>query len=316
MKNNFFPEGLWPVMLTPFLENNKVDYTGLENLTDFYIKNGAKGLFANCLSSEMFQLTDSERLQIISTVVSTVQSEIPVVATGTFSTDIDQCSRFISKVYDTGVVAVILVTNQFAAMEETEDSFKKNIEQLLKNTVNIPLGLYECPVPYKRLLSPSLMQWLAATGRFFYHKDTSCDPVAIKNKLKAIAGTPLSLYNANTATALSSLEFGAKGISPVGANLYPELYSFLANEFKEKGATLQLVQLNEQLDIMDTVVDLCYPFSAKLFLQKRGLPITTHCRIPYGNVSVENRLKLESLLEVFRFTADRFNITTRIINCA
>lgn len=308
MNADKLPGGLWPVMLTPFLENNQIDHSSLATLTDFYISSGATGLFSNCLSSEMFQLSDHERLEVIRTVVSVARSRVPVVASGTFSADLHRCYEFISKVYDTGVDAVIIITNKLVEIEEGEDVLKKNIERLLTLTGDIPLGLYECPDPYKRLLTPELMEWLAQTGQFFYHKDTSCDPAAIKRKLEVTKGSALSFFNANTTTALYSLELGAAGISPIGANLYPELYSWLIREFYQNGSSRSLQQLNEQLDMMDAVLDQCYPYSAKVFLQWRGLPITTHCRIPYGKFKSENLLKLKALLEVFRETSARFGV--------
>jgi 4-hydroxy-tetrahydrodipicolinate synthase len=54
-----------PVMLTPFKENGEIDLDGLTSLTELYIQAGAKGLFANCQSSEMFYLSDEERLSIV-----------------------------------------------------------------------------------------------------------------------------------------------------------------------------------------------------------------------------------------------------------
>ena len=57
---NRLPKGLYPVMLTPFNDDYSIDINALEELTEFYIKAGAEGLFANCLSSEMFQLTSEE----------------------------------------------------------------------------------------------------------------------------------------------------------------------------------------------------------------------------------------------------------------
>ncbi len=308
METSKLPGGLWPVMLTPFLENNEIDYPGLKKLTDFYIHSGAHGLFSNCLSSEMFQLTTAERLKVIHTVVKTAKSKARVVASGTFSQDMKKCAEFIQQVYDTGVDAVIVISNQIADIDEGDDDFKKRIELLLKLTGNIPLGLYECPYPYKRLISTDLMRWLAQTGRFFYHKDTSCDLKSIQNKLEVIKGTRYSLYNANTITSLSSMESGAAGISPIGANLYPELYSFLIKEFKQKGISKPLVQLNAQLDLMDSIVDQCYPFSAKLFLQNRGLPISTTCRIQHGKMRSENHMKLEALMEIFVKTAHDYNV--------
>ncbi len=308
MVTNNLPGGLWPVMLTPFLENNQVDYDGLEHLTHFYLQHGAKGLFANCLSSEMYQLTDEERLKIIRTVIKVSGNKAPVIATGTLTSNIQHNADFVSKVHDEGVAAVIIITNLFAEMEDSETTFKKNIETLLQKTGNIPLGLYECPVPYKRLLSAELMYWLAGTKRFFYHKDTSCNAEAINKKLEAIKGSPLFLYNANTATALSSLENGARGFSAIGANLYPELYSYLFHEFETQGSSPELKQLNQQLTIMDTVVDLCYPFSAKFFLQKRGIPISTQCRIPYQKPKAENFIKLNTLMQVFQRVSEKLQI--------
>ena len=57
---NHFPGGAWPVMLTPFTEEGKVDYKGLERLIEWYIENGVSGLFAVCQSSEMFFLSLEE----------------------------------------------------------------------------------------------------------------------------------------------------------------------------------------------------------------------------------------------------------------
>ena len=53
MKEKRFPGGVWPVMLTPFTEENQVDYPALKELVEWYIENGVDGLFAVCQSSEM-----------------------------------------------------------------------------------------------------------------------------------------------------------------------------------------------------------------------------------------------------------------------
>ena len=208
------PGGLWSVMLTPFLDNKDIDTAGLQRLTEFYIESGAKGLFANCASSEMYALTEAERLLIIKTTLKAAQGKVPVVASGTFSNSMDKCADFIQQVYDTGVAAVV-ITSQLADKEEDDDTLKKRTGQLLKLTGNIPLGIYECPSPYKRLLSPELMKWLGESGRFFYHKDTSCDPEAIKLKIKAVANTPFSFFNADTPTARYRLKTADRGFRPL-----------------------------------------------------------------------------------------------------
>ena len=106
------PKGFVPVMLTPFKDNGAVDFDGLTAITEFYLSSGASGLFANCQSSELFELTEHERLDITQHVVKVVNGAVPVVAAGTFSTDILQQAEFIKKIYDTGIEAVIAITGK------------------------------------------------------------------------------------------------------------------------------------------------------------------------------------------------------------
>jgi 4-hydroxy-tetrahydrodipicolinate synthase len=290
------PPGLWPVMLTSFQPDGAIDWKGVDALTDWYIAAGAAGLFAVCLSSEMYTLTPGERLSLARRVVERSHGRVPVVATGTFGGEIEGQAAFVRQMADAGVAAVVVITSQLAAAEEDEAAFRARCERLLDLTAPLPLGLYECPVPYKRLLSPKMAGWLAKTGRFLYLKDTSCDLDAIQAKVEAIAGTPLRLYNAHTPTALSSLECGAAGVSPIAGNYYPELFARLCQGCFEhpQGAR----ELQRMLTLMEGVARSRYPTAAKAFLQMRGLPIGLVCRTQELMLSADDGMLLQSLWEV------------------
>lgn len=94
-------KGFIPVMLMPFTTTGAIDFDALTRLTEFYLQAGAAGLFANCLSSEMFELSESERLRVIEHVLKVTNGLVPVVATGTFGGPIDQQADFVKKVHDT-----------------------------------------------------------------------------------------------------------------------------------------------------------------------------------------------------------------------
>ena len=49
-------EGVWPVMITPWKEDNTPDFKALEALTNWYVEKGCDGIFAVCQSSEMHYL--------------------------------------------------------------------------------------------------------------------------------------------------------------------------------------------------------------------------------------------------------------------
>ena len=54
--------GAWPTMVTPFDENLKIDSGAYRAIIQWYLTHKIGGLYANCLSSEMYHLSNAERL--------------------------------------------------------------------------------------------------------------------------------------------------------------------------------------------------------------------------------------------------------------
>ena len=64
----------------------------------------------------------------------------------------------------------------------------------------------------------------------------------IRRKLKAVEGSPLKIFNANSATILPSLRAGCAGFSGVMANFHPELYADLCACYKTDPARAEALQ--------------------------------------------------------------------------
>ncbi len=268
-----------PVMLTPFKDNGEIDLNGLTQLTELYLQAGAKGLFANCQSSEMFQLSDEERLLIVKHTLKIANGEVPVVAVGNFGNTIADQADFIKKIYDTGVKAVIIVTSLIAGEDESNEVFDQRIFELFDLTAKIPLGFYECPEPYKRVLTAEQLKKFVATGRVIYHKDTCLDINMIRAKLKATeASDSFGLYDAYAVNAVASLEAGAAGLSCIQGNFFPELIVWLCNHFDDNSFVEEVNKVQQFLTDHMEVIHHAYPIVAKYYLQKRGLNISTFTR--------------------------------------
>ena len=266
------------MMLTPFHESGAVDLSALAQLTNFYLETGAAGLFANCLSSEMYELTDAERLAVTTQVVETVAGRVPVVATGTFGGPLTEQADFIKRIHDTGVQAVIVITSQLVQPDESDEVFMERLHKLLALTEGTPLGLYECPVPYKRLIDSSVLADLLPTGRLVYHKDTSLDAQEVARRLHVAEGYKFGLYDAYMVNAVSSLKAGAAGLSCIQGNFFPELVAWLCAHYNQLQRQQDVARVQQFfVDCMD-LAHTAYPTLAKYALQKRGLPITLHSR--------------------------------------
>lgn len=276
------PQGFIPVMITPFLENGAVDYKGLKQLTEFYLEAGAAGLFANCLSSEMFELSEQERLDVTQTVVDQVAGRVPVVATGTFGGAIPKQADFVKRIYLTGVQAVIVISGLLADEQESDEVFLANAKELIALTENIPLGFYECPVPYKRLINSDVLSELLKSGRVVYHKDTCLDAEEVARRLEVAREYNFGLYDAYMVNAVSSLRAGAAGLSCIQGNIYPELVVWICKNYNEPGKEHDIARVQQFfVDTMD-VVHATYPINAKYGLAKRGFPISVHTRRDVG----------------------------------
>ncbi|MGC9523767.1 MAG: dihydrodipicolinate synthase family protein [Anaerolineae bacterium] len=269
------PDGVWPTMVTPFTEGDAIDWDALAEMVAWYIDRGVDGLFAVCQSSEMFYLTLDERVALARAVVERVDGRVGVIASGHISDDLGDQVEEIRRIAETGVDAVVLVTNRLALAGEPDDVWKRNLTLLLEGIPDaLPLGFYECPYPYKRLLTPALMAWCDATGRFIFLKDTSCDLGQIEAKLAAAGG--IRLYNANAATLLDSLRLGAAGYSGVMGNVHPQLYAWLCRHWRD--APERAERLQAFLGVSSAIEARAYPVCAKYHLQLEGVPISLHTR--------------------------------------
>ncbi|WP_199119577.1 dihydrodipicolinate synthase family protein [Pedobacter sp. ASV28] len=303
-------KGFIPVMLTPFKDNGAIDYDGLTKLTELYLETGAAGLFANCLSSEMFELSETERLELVKHVVKVVAGRVPVVATGTFGGEIAKQADFIKRIYDTNVEAVIGITGLLAKENDSDEVFEANIAQLLALTENVPMGFYECPVPYKRIISPKQLGNMVQTGRVIYHKDTCLDIEQIREKLALTSNAAnFGLYDAYMVHAVESLKAGSAGLSCIQGNFFPELIVWLCNHYDQAALSKEIAIVQqffvEQMEIMHEV----YPTVAKYYLQKRGLEISTFTRrTDIGEFNKETKAKIDRLFEEYAKLRERINL--------
>lgn len=295
-------KGVWPTMITPFKANTakSIDYEMVDRLTEWYIKSGSAGLFSVCLSSEFYQLTDEERLQLAERVHQKAAGRVPVVASGTFGGPIETQAAFVREM-GKRVDAVVIVVNRLAEKEESNDVWLANAQKLLDLTEEIPMGFYESPEPYLRVMTPEMLSWAVSTGRFYFHKDGSTNRQLVTEKIKAAQNAASLLdhnfgfYTAKVHFIKHVLDHGGFGFSGISANFYPWMHAWLCNNQDDKRAD----KLQHFLGVADNVIRQKYPRSAKVYLNEHyGFPITSTCRIHDMEPIEEELLKMKFAYEM------------------
>ena len=304
-------QGIFPVVITPFHADNTIDWDSYARLIEWYIDNGSHGLFAVCQSSEMLFLTLEERTALARFTVQQVAGRVPVVASGHISDSMADQKTELCAMADTGADAVVLVTNRLAKVAEDSTVFRARMDDLLSALpADIALGLYECPAPYRRLLTDDEVSWCAQSGRFAFLKDVTCDLDHVKRRLKLVDGTPLAINNANAAIAWPAILAGGHGFSGVMNNFHPDLYRWLMDHGRahpdlaaEMDTFLVLSAMSEGMG---------YPKLAKQYHHRIGTITNTHSRtIPYD--IAEKHWAVEVVLDHIVQGATRFRERIRAL---
>lgn len=264
MTDTTLPDGAWPVMLTPFNEDRSIDWQAVDAYTEWLIELGSAGIFAVALSSEMYDLSADERHELARRVVVQADGRVPVVASSVASGSGLEQSEAAAKVADTGVSAVVLISSLVAGLSEPESVWLDNASTILQQNPGVDFGIYECPLPYKRLPSVDAVRWMAESGRFTFYKDTSHTLDLMRDRIQVMNGTRLKLYNAAIGSLTPSMKLGASGLSGYAANLYPDLVAWLCQNFDNGSDAARDVQ--RLLTITEHSVNLRYPTSAKYLL--------------------------------------------------
>lgn len=276
MNYNF---GSYPTMITPYRADGSVDLETAKRYVRWYAENNCDGIFAVCQSSEIFYLSVDERVELNRTVYAAAKEEaarrgrpMTVVSSGHVANTVEEQADELNRIAESGTDALIWITNRLDPNNEGDDVWIKNAEALLKKLPqNVNLGLYECPYPYKRLVTPKILQWCLDTDRFYFMKDTCCDMEEIRRRLKQLEGSHFYLLNANCQTLLESLRCGGKGYCGIMANYHPKLYAWLCNHYQDDPETAEVVQ-----GILGTFgfteSGIPYPLTAKHSMTLCGIP--------------------------------------------
>ena len=281
-------EGLWPVMLTPFTDEGEIDFPSLERLIAWYEDKGATGLFAVCQSSETFFLNLRERVALVRFIKE--HAHVPVIASGHVACGLQAQAEELKQIGDAGADALILITNRLVFPGKPQQSMIPALEYLLGELdPALPLGFYECPYPFKRLITDEELKWAAESGRFRFMKDTCCDRELIRRRVEILQGSPLKLFNANSTTYLDSLRDGAAGFSGVMMNFHMDLYRWLFDNWQKEPEKAE--DLQSFLTLFSEIERQYYPVNAKYHLMA----------IEHVFSSIHTRtLPAEGLTETFR----------------
>jgi 4-hydroxy-tetrahydrodipicolinate synthase len=290
-------KGSGVALVTPFDEQDKVNYEIFKDIIDMHLSNQTDALIICGTTGEAATLTEEEKIQLINFTVSYVSKKIPViVGVGTNSTSTTiKLSNIAQNLNANGLLIVTPYYNK-----TTQKGLIEHYKIIANNT-NLPIILYNVPSRTGLNMLPATVKELSYIKNIIGIKEASGDISQVMH-IKSICNDDFSIYSGNDDQILPMLALGAHGVISTCANIIPREVSQINKLFFES-------RLDECLKLQLSIIHLIHslfsevnPIPIKAAMNLLGLN-TGKCRGPLTDMEHSNLKKLKESMEGLKLFA-------------
>ena len=284
--------GIVPAVVTPFREDERIDYTAWQRILEMLIASGVHGLFVIGGQGEFFALDDEERQVATRFCVQTVAGRVPVYANvGAVTTR--QTVRLAERAEADGVDYLVVITPYY--VRPTAEELIQHYREVCRS-VRLPVLAYNIPERTGVDLTPAIVRRLAEVQENLVGLKDSSGQL---ERIEEYRAAGLKVLIGRDHMILEGLQRGCVGAVTACANVAPrafvELYrAYQAGEL-ERAARLQaLVEPLRRAFSLAT-----FPSVIKEAMAMAGVP-AGRCRRPVGPASDQARRELSVIIAKLR----------------
>lgn len=290
------PHGIVPAIITPFRENERIDYASWQTLIELQIAAGVDGIFAAGGQGEFFSLTEEERIVTLRFCRQAVNKRVPLYGNvGCITTR--QTIDLAQKAEAEGIDYAVVITPFY--LKPTEWELIDHYVEICR-AVHIPVLAYNIPERTGLELTPGMVMRIASQCENFVGlKDSSGKLEQIPEFVAIGRDRPFSVFMGRDHMILSALKMGCAGAVTACANVAPKAFVELYRAFRE-GDMEKAARLQALIDPLRQAFSLhTFPSVVKEAMNRIGLSAGP-CRRPVGPMPAEARVRLEAVLETLR----------------
>ena len=223
-------EGSWPALVTPFTDQDEVNYEMLRKLVNFHAENHSTGVLLMGSTGEAILLTQEERKKIIDTVIDEANGKIPVmvgVAAMTTKQTIENAKYAKAAGADAGLIV------QPPYIKPKQSSLYHYFKDIA-DAVDLPLVIYNNPERCGVNVEPETIARLAQHPNFVAIKEAGPNPYGVMRTVELTRGkfNVLCCDCAFYALIPVVMSSGGKGTSNVTGSLCPREISVISKPWE------------------------------------------------------------------------------------
>ena len=226
MNKDIIFKGCATAIVTPFDEENKINFDEFKRLIDFQINNAVNGIVVCGTTGEASTLTSEEREELIKYCVKVVKKRVPVIAgVGSNNTKIViDNEKYAQKV---GVDSLLIVTPYYN--KTTQEGLIEHYKVISENT-DLPIILYNVPSRTGIDIKPETYLELSKIKNIVATKEASSD-ISKVLKIRKLCKDNLNIYSGNDDQILPILSLGGLGVISVLSNIIPKYTTDMVKKY-------------------------------------------------------------------------------------
>lgn len=283
---------LMTAIITPFDENEQIDFEALKKLTEHLLETGSKGFVIGGTTGETPTLTESEKLELYRNFVKIVAGRVPIIA-GAGSNNTAQTIDFIDKISEIKGIDMALVVVPYYN-KPNQRGMIAHFETIAKHS-SLPIMIYNIPGRTGVLMEKETVVKLS--------KNPNIDGVKQCNTLEDLeyivehTDDDFNVYSGEDAQALFTKVIGANGVISVASHVYGTEITKMYHDL-EKGNYKSAGKIQRQLTPkMNALFMYPSPSPVKAALTKLGYQVGG-CRLPILPLNDEEQDKLFKILDL------------------
>ena len=281
---NLSLHGIVPALITPFRQDERIDFDAWQAIIEAHLSAGVHGLFVAGPQGEFFSLDDEERLVVLRFARQAVAGRVPVYGNAGCATT--RASVKLAEQAEAEGVDVIALSAPLYLRPSADELTEHYLE--ICRAVRAPVLACEIPAAVAARIgarAPNFIGVLDSTANL----ETAAG--CVREGLLAFSGADSAIQ--------AALEEGCAGVVSGVANIAPRLYVDLYYAWRE-GRTEEAGRLQSLVSDVEAAASLhALPAAVKHSMTLQGLP-AGYCRKPVGPLAQDSRRQLSDALEPLR----------------
>jgi 4-hydroxy-tetrahydrodipicolinate synthase len=242
-------KGIIPPVVTPLIDNNKIDVKGLEKLIEHLIAGGVHGLFMLGTTGEATCISYELRKDLLKRTGEIVNHRVPVVV-GITDTSPEGSLEIAEYSAKKGLDGLVIAPPYYMPIAQEEMC---EYMEILAPKLPLPFLMYDMPGCTKMHMSVETIRKAKELGAIGV-KDSSGDIFYLYTLIQAFKDSPEFSVIAGTELFLpDNVLHGGHGAVPGGANLFPKLYVDLYNASVDRDLEKIEILRDKVMLINDTI---------------------------------------------------------------